>query len=98
MGHSLHRCAEKPSIILNLEVHVLHLCAEMTAHRKSGCLLVHLMQKEHPIKKYEAWLTKEPPRGCLLLAMIAPRSFQKSCNNVVRVGRNLSEDRVRQRV
>lgn len=44
--------------------------------RKSGCLFVHLMQTEHQIKKYEAWLSKEPPQECLLLAMIALCSFK----------------------
>lgn len=68
-----------------------------TMWRKSGCLFVHLMQREHQIKKYEAWLSKAPPQECLLLAMIAV-FLQKSCNNVVRVGGNLSEDRVHRRV
>lgn len=49
-----------------------------TVQRKSGCLFVHLMQREHQIKKYGAWLSKEPPQECLLLAMIAPCSFKKA--------------------
>lgn len=49
-----------------------------TAQRKSGCLFVQLMQREHQIKKYGAWLSKEPPQECLPLAMIAPCSFKKA--------------------
>lgn len=78
---SLHRCTEKKNHplysiwICTFYISVLRLS---TAQRKSGCLFVQLMQREHQIKKYEAWLSKEPPQECLPLAMIAPCSFKKA--------------------
>lgn len=91
-GQSFHHCTEKTFIILNLEMHFLHLCATAVNDAEEIRVLVCTSDAEGaPNQKLWGSAFKRVPSGVSAARHNCSAFLQNSCNNVVRVGWNLSE-------